>query len=115
MPAFALLGGVAFYLLGLVGFRYRHVHTINRQRLLLALALFALLPAAVELPALATLAIVTVLLCAMIAYETISYGEGRARVRHDQAAAARGHPGQPAVSATSALADLLLRQAICYN
>jgi low temperature requirement protein LtrA len=84
VPAFALLGGTAFYLLGLVGFRYRHVRTINRQRLLLALALFALLPAAVELPALATLAIVTGLLSAMITYETISYGEGRTRVRHDQ-------------------------------
>jgi low temperature requirement protein LtrA len=84
VPAFALLGGTAFYLLGLVGFRYRHVRTINRQRLLLALALFALLPVAVELPALGTLAIVTVLLSAMIVYETISYGEGRARVRHDQ-------------------------------
>src|SRR5207247_17328 len=75
VPAFALLGGVAFYLLGHVAFRYRHIHTINRQRLLLALALFALLPAAIELPALAILAIVTALLCAMIIYETISYGE----------------------------------------
>ena len=84
VPAFALLGGVAFYLLGLVGFRYRHVRTINRQRLLLSLAMFALLPAAIELPALATLLIVTVLLAAMITYETISYGEGRTRVRHDQ-------------------------------
>ncbi|MEK6327946.1 MAG: low temperature requirement protein A [Actinomycetota bacterium] len=84
VPAFALLGGVAFYLLGLVGFRYRHVRTINRQRLLLSLAMFALLPAAVELPALATLVIVTVLLAAMVTYETISYGEGRTRVRRDQ-------------------------------
>ena len=91
VPAFALLGGVAFYLLGLVGFRYRHVRTINRQRLLLALAMFALLPAAVELPALATLAIVTVLLSAMITYETISYGEGRTRVRHDQELPPRRH------------------------
>jgi len=90
VPAFALLGGVAFYLLGHVAFRFRHVHTVNRQRLLLALVLFALLPAAVELPALATLAIVTALLCAMITYETISYGEGRARVRHQQFA-----PEQP--------------------
>jgi low temperature requirement protein LtrA len=84
VPAFALLGGTAFYLLGLVGFRYRHVHTINRHRLLLALGLVALLPAATELPALATVAIVTAILSAMITYETISYGEGRARVRHDQ-------------------------------
>jgi low temperature requirement protein LtrA len=84
VPAFALLGGTGFYLLGLVGFRYRHVHTVNRHRLLLALGLIALLPAATELPALATIAIVTALLSVMIVYETISYGEGRARVRHDQ-------------------------------
>jgi low temperature requirement protein LtrA len=81
--AFALLGGVAFYLLGLVGFRFRHIRSINRRRLLLALVMFALLPAAVELPALATLALVTALMCALITYETISYGEGRARVRHE--------------------------------
>ena len=92
VPAFALLGGLAFYLLGLVGFRYRHVRTINRHRLVLALALFALLPAAVELPALASLAIVTVLLCAMITYETISYGEGRDRVRHERQAAPEHTP-----------------------
>jgi low temperature requirement protein LtrA len=81
--AFALLGGVAFYLLGLVAFRFRHVHTINRQRLLLALVLFALLPVGHALPALATVAIVTALLSAMIIYETISYGEGRGQVRHE--------------------------------
>jgi low temperature requirement protein LtrA len=84
VPAFALLGGVALYLLGLVGLRYRNVRTINRQRLLLALALFALLPAAVEMPALAALSLVAVLLYAMIVYETISYGEARARVRQDR-------------------------------
>jgi low temperature requirement protein LtrA len=83
VPAFALLGGVAFYLLGHVAFRFRHIHTVNRQRLLLALILLALLPMAVELSALASVAIVAALLCALIAYETISYGEGRARVRHE--------------------------------
>jgi low temperature requirement protein LtrA len=87
--AFALLGGVAFYLLGLVAFRFRHIHSINRQRLVLGLALFALLPAAVELPALVTLAIVTALLSAMIVYETASYGEGRTRVRHEDFAPER--------------------------
>jgi low temperature requirement protein LtrA len=84
VPAFALLGGVALYLLGLVGLRYRNVRTLNRQRLLLALTLFALLPAAVEMPALAALSLVAVLLSAIIVYETISYGDARARVRHDQ-------------------------------
>lgn len=82
VPAFALLGGVAVYLLGHVAIRLRHVRTVNRQRLLLAVVLFAMLPAAVELPSLAILGIVTGLLCVMIVYETISYGEGRGRVRH---------------------------------
>jgi len=83
--AFALLGGLAIYLLGHVAFRYRHVHTINRQRLLLAIVLLALVPVAVEMPALASLAIVNALIWAMIAYETRSYGEGRQQVRRPEA------------------------------
>ena len=38
VPAFALFGGLAIYLLAHVAFRYRNVHTLNRQRLGLALA-----------------------------------------------------------------------------
>jgi low temperature requirement protein LtrA len=87
VPAFALLGGVAVYLLGHVAFRYRHIRTINRQRLLLAIVLLILVPLATELPALAALAIANLLLWAMIAYETRSYGEGRHRVRRPEAAA----------------------------
>jgi low temperature requirement protein LtrA len=86
VPAFALLGGLAVYLLGLVAFRYRHVHTLNRQRLALAVVLFALLPAAVELSPLAILALIDVLIWVMILYETRSYGEGRSRLRHEAAA-----------------------------
>jgi low temperature requirement protein LtrA len=85
VPAFALLGGVALYLLGLVAFRLRHVKTINWRRLGLAVILGALLPAATELPALATLAIVSVLLWILVSIETRGYGEGRARVRHGNA------------------------------
>src|SRR5215212_4231320 len=89
VPAFALLGGISAYLLGLVGFRYRHVHTINRRRLAMAILLFALLPAATNVPALVTIAIVTAVLAATIAYETRSYGEGRARARHEDFAPER--------------------------
>jgi low temperature requirement protein LtrA len=81
--SFALLGGIAFYLLGLVGFRYRHVHTINRHRLLFAIALLALVPVGALIPPLVTLALVNLALAAMIAHETRSYGEGRGRVRHE--------------------------------
>jgi hypothetical protein len=48
----------------------------------MAVLLLALLPLATSIPAIATLSIVVVLLAAMIAYETRSYGEGRTRARH---------------------------------
>ncbi len=88
VPAFALLGGIALYLLGHVLFRYRHVRTVNRQRLLLAVVLVILVPVATEIPALATLAIANVLLWAMVAYETRRYGERRREVRRPEAAGA---------------------------
>jgi low temperature requirement protein LtrA len=85
VPAFALLGGVAAYLLGHVAFRYRHIQTINRRRLVLAILLLALLPVAVEIPALATLTLVATLLWALIAYETRIYGDARYQIRHPDA------------------------------
>jgi len=88
VPAFALLGGLALYLLGHVAFRYRHIHTINRQRLLLAIVLLILVPVATAIPALLALGIANALIWAMIAYETRSYGEGRQQVRRPMAAEA---------------------------
>src|SRR5262249_2958583 len=85
VPAFALLFGVALYLLGLVAFRFRHVKTVNWRRLGVAVVLVALLPSASELPALAILAIVAALLWVLVAIETRGYGEDRARVRHGEA------------------------------
>lgn len=82
VPAFALYGGVAVYLLGHVALRLRGARTLNRQRLVLALALFALIPVAMAVPADWSLAIVVALLAAMITYETRGYGEGRSEVRH---------------------------------
>jgi low temperature requirement protein LtrA len=86
VPAFALVGGVAVYLLGLVAFRYRHVRTINRHRFGMALLLFAIYPVALVLSALVMLAVINALLWAMVAYETRGYGEDRAEVRHGDAA-----------------------------
>jgi low temperature requirement protein LtrA len=81
--ATALLGGTAVYLWAHVGFRYRHVHTLNTRRLALGFLLLAFLPVAVEIPALATIAALAVALVALIAVETRSYGEARDRVRHE--------------------------------
>jgi hypothetical protein len=83
VPALALLGGLAAYLLGHVFFRYRHIHTINTRRAVLAATLVAFLPVATEISALATLIIVTALAWLLIVIETRSYGEGRVRVRSE--------------------------------
>ena len=81
--AFALLGGTAIYLLAHVALRLRNARTLNVQRLVVALVLFALVPAAVSVDALLTIAVINVLLWAMIIYETVHvYDERRYRLRH---------------------------------
>jgi low temperature requirement protein LtrA len=82
VPAVALLGGPALYLLAHVAFRWRNVHRFNAPRLLCAIALLALIPVAVEIPALATLGIVVALLAGLIAYEAVHFAELRDRLRH---------------------------------
>ncbi|MDX6398930.1 MAG: hypothetical protein QOJ43_2338 [Gaiellaceae bacterium] len=82
IPAVALCGGVALYLIAHVLFRLRNVRTFNRHRSIVSLLLLALIPAAVELPALATLAAVAALCVGLIVYEAIRFAEARERVRH---------------------------------
>jgi low temperature requirement protein LtrA len=82
VPAAALLGGTAIYLLSHVAFRYRHIQSINTRRLGLAVALVAFVPVAIEIPALATIAILAAALVILILEETRSYGEARERARH---------------------------------
>jgi uncharacterized membrane protein YcjF (UPF0283 family) len=49
--------------------------------------LAALTPAAIELPAVATLAIVLLVLVALVVYENLRFAELRDRLRHQVAAA----------------------------
>ncbi len=80
---FALLGGLAVYLLAHVLLRLRNARTLNRQRFALAVLLLALCPVDLGVSALVTLAGVNVLLWAVIAYETIRiYDERRYLLRH---------------------------------
>jgi low temperature requirement protein LtrA len=83
VPAVALLGGTAMYLLAHVGFRYRHIHSVNTRRLGLAVLLVAFVPVAVEIPALAAITVVAVALALLIVIETRGYGDARKRVRHE--------------------------------
>jgi low temperature requirement protein LtrA len=84
VPAAALLGGGALYLLAHVAFRLRNMHSLNRRRLLCALLLLALIPAATTLspPSLATLAVLAALLSTLIAYEALRFADARERIRH---------------------------------
>ena len=85
VPSVALLGGSALYLLAHVAFRLRNVHTLNRQRLVTAIVLVALIPLALEVPALATLALLAALLSTLITYEAVRFAEARDRIRHQLA------------------------------
>ena len=85
VPAAALLGGAAMYLLAHVAFRLRNMHTLSVRRLVCAIVLLALLPLGVLLPALATLGILAAVLVGMIVYEALRYADVRDRVRHQLA------------------------------
>lgn len=81
MPAVALCGGAALYMIGHIAFRLRNVGTLNRHRTLATILLLALIPLATEVDALGALLAVTVVLVGLIAYEAIRFREARARVR----------------------------------
>jgi low temperature requirement protein LtrA len=82
VPAVAMLGGTALYLLAHVAFRWRNVHRFSIQRVVAAAVLAAFIPVAVEIPSLATLAFVAAVLAVLIAYETVHFAELRDRLRH---------------------------------
>jgi low temperature requirement protein LtrA len=90
VPAAALLGGAAIYLLAHVAFRLRNMHTLSTRRLVCAFVLLALVPAGAVLPALITLGMLAALLSLLIAYEALRYADVRERVRH------AGSPAPPA-------------------
>jgi low temperature requirement protein LtrA len=81
VPATALFGGSALFLLGLVAFRLRNVRTLSRQRLACALVLLALIPVATNVPSLAAVTIVAAVLAALIAYEAIRFADTRHAIR----------------------------------
>jgi low temperature requirement protein LtrA len=77
----ALFGGVALYLLAHVALRWRNMRALNRERLVAGLVCAACIPLGTELNAMVSLALVTGLAVALIAYETVRFGADRARVR----------------------------------
>ncbi len=81
IPAFGLFGGSALYLLTYSAIRFRVARTLSRGRSVTAVVFVALLPVAVNVPALAALALATAVWLALHAYEFIWWREARASTR----------------------------------
>jgi low temperature requirement protein LtrA len=81
VPAVALCGGVALYLLGHNAFRLREVGSVSVPRLVVTVVCCALIPVAGSIPSLVTLAILTGLMCALAAFETVRSREFRRELR----------------------------------
>jgi low temperature requirement protein LtrA len=86
VPAVALCGGAALYLLGHIAFLFRTTGRVFRRRTVGAAGLLALVPAAVAIPALAALALVSAVCSLVVTYEVIRYRAARVRVRHPELA-----------------------------
>jgi len=84
MPAVALCGGVALYLLAHVGFRLRNVGSLSRPRIAAAVACLALIALATELAGVVTLALLLAICIVLVAYEVLRYAEARARIRAER-------------------------------
>jgi low temperature requirement protein LtrA len=96
IPATALCGGLALYLLAHVLLRLRIsflispglslLRRIGRGRPVAMVTLLAFWPLAGDIPALAALAFVAAVFVGLIAYEALRYRESRSRIRHGELA-----------------------------
>jgi low temperature requirement protein LtrA len=84
VPAVALCGGAALYLLGHVAFLFRATGHVFRRRSAGAVVLLALIPVAIAVPALVALALVSAVCALVVAYEAIRYREHRVHIRHPE-------------------------------
>ena len=81
LVSLALFGGVALYLLAHVAFRYRNMRSWNVQRAVVAVLLLAMIPLGVVLPALASVALLALVINALVVYEVFRYRDIRTFVR----------------------------------
>lgn len=85
IPALALCGSSALYLLAYVALRWRVSHTLSRGRTTASLGFVVLWPIALAVPALVTVALVAAIWVSLHAYELIWWREARAERRAMQA------------------------------
>jgi len=81
IPAVALCGGVALYLLGHNAFRLRDEGSVSVPRLVVAVVCLALIPVGVTVSSILTLTVLVLVLCGLAAFETATSGEFRRELR----------------------------------
>jgi low temperature requirement protein LtrA len=84
MPAVALCGGLALYLLAHVGFRLRNVGSFGWARLLAAAVCAGLAPVATRIAGLEILGALLAVWIALIGYEVARHADARARIRAER-------------------------------
>jgi low temperature requirement protein LtrA len=85
VPAVALCGGVALYLLAQVAFKMRLMRSLGPQRLGAAALCVAVIPVATSADALVAVVAIAAICGALVAYEVVRFREARARVRAAEA------------------------------
>jgi len=86
VAATCLAGGISLYFLAHVALRLRTSGGLGRGRPIATLLLFALIPLAMHVPALAALALVTAVCVGLILYEALRYRAARAWIRERRGA-----------------------------
>jgi low temperature requirement protein LtrA len=86
IPAFALVDGIALYLLAHVAVRLRLGAGLGRGRPIASALLLALFPAVREIPGVAALGLVAAVCVSLIAYEALRHREARAVFRAQRGA-----------------------------
>lgn len=80
--AITLCIGPALYLMAHLAFRYRNIQTLNKPRLIASMLLIGIVPLCMMLPAIASLALVAIILGVLVVFEVRHYAEARHRIRH---------------------------------
>ncbi|MFI7067736.1 low temperature requirement protein A [Kribbella sp. NPDC050124] len=80
----ALFAGVILYLLGHVGFKWRTMHRLSMSRLVTAALALIAVPLITKVPALGQLAVLTVLLAGLVAFESIRFAQERDELKHGE-------------------------------
>ncbi|CAM3970388.1 low temperature requirement protein A [Kibdelosporangium persicum] len=81
-PLWAMYGGVSLFMFGYAAVAWRCIRTFKAQRVILGVVLLALVPLVANLPAMASLAVLTALMAGLIVYEWVKYRDLRDEIRH---------------------------------